>query len=269
LLFTEAIPTLVALELEQYEAFLQGIGNVSIDIDSENLTINADLQELERLQQETIVEIRAMKLILDADILSAIQDLNAAIGLQTTVFGRDIRELRESNEKDFLMINKTLTDLYDLERAEVAAIANEFFSKLTEINNVLGTINAFADSISTVISVVNTFLSSTQAGLLGDQVTQQTQTNTLLQEFVNVFDQKVIDAVASSPWEVNTANLDGTDLFFDACIVDDPEFGIGPIQCEGLQTTGLIQNGVTLEPVMFVKTTPELENEVQATNNGC
>lgn len=210
-----------------------------------------------------------MKLILDADVISAIDNINAAIGLQTSAVGRAFRELRESNEKDFLMINTTLTDLYNLERAEVAALANEFFSKLTEINNVLGTINAFADSISTVISVVQTFLSTTQAGLLGDQVTQQIQTNTLLQEFVNVFDQKVIDAVASSPWEVNTANLDGTDLFFDACIIDDPEFGIGPIQCDGLQTTGLVQNGVTLEPVMFVETEPQLENGEQATNNGC
>lgn len=247
LLLTEAIPTVVELEQDQYSAFLQMISDISIDIDSENLTINADLKELTNLQRDTVQEIRAQREILDSDL----QEVELALSIQTSAVGRALNDLSDRNAEGFLMINTTLTELRKLEMEEVQAITNEFFSQLDNINRVLGTINSAADTISTVIGVINTFLSSTQSGLLTEQVTQQTQTNTLLQEFVTVFPTKVRTSVAEATWELNTGNLDGTGLAFDICTITDPVLGVGPIFCEGLETTDLIQNGVSMVPVVI------------------
>jgi len=251
LLLTDAIPTVVELEKDQYTEFLQLISDISIDIDSENLTINADLQRLEDLQSDTLLEIRSQKLILDADITAT----NTALQDQTTAVGRALSELRESNANGSLMLNKTLTqgfgmlnatltELRKLESEEVNAIANVFYSKLDNINRVLGTINAFADTISTVLGVVDTFLTTTQSGLLTSQVTQQTTTNTLLQEFITVFPAKARAAVAETLWEVTSIDMDVSDILFDGCVYSP--LGVGPIDCAGVETTELVLNGVKM-----------------------
>lgn len=235
LLLTDAIPTVVELEKDQYTEFLQLISDISIDIDSENLTINADLQKLEDLQSDTILEIRSQKLILTADL----------------------RELQESNIDGFNMLNTTLNELRKLESEEVQAIANEFYSRLDNINRVLGTINAFADTISTVLGVVDTFLTTTQSGLLTDQVTQQTATNTLLQEFITVFPAKAVAAVAETFWEVTSVDMDVSDILFDGCVYSP--LGVGPIDCAGVETTELILNGVKM-----IAVAPSLQTFVES-----
>lgn len=222
------------------------ISDISIDIDSENLTINADLKQLTDLQRDTVEEIRAQRKVLDSDL----EEIEFAVVTQTSSLNRALTELGDRNAEGLLMINTTLTEISKLEMEEVNAISNKFFSTLDNINRVLGTINSAADTISTVIGVINTFLSSTQSGLLTEQVTQQTQTNTLLSEFVTVFPSKVRKVIAETTFEVNTANLDGSGLAFDACVITDPTLGIGPIFCEGLETTDLVQNGVSIMPML-------------------
>lgn len=216
------------LKKGQYDQLSELISDIAIDIEGENITLNADFRTLNSLQNYTNYRIGQVY-----DEMKILHDYRTAQLRQN--FGRvwdAIRGVNNTNVNGFSMINQTLTDLYKLEREEVNAITDEFFRKLDKVNEVLNTINGFVDTIQTVIGVINTFISSTQNENLVTQVTEQRKTNTLLQEFIDGFPAKVIETIDETAFSINGADLNVDDTAFSYCEIVDPLFGEGPINCQ-------------------------------------
>jgi len=246
-----AIPTLVELEKSQYDEFLLLISQIAIDIDSENITLNADFHTLSRLQNETIHTIEQFEaLFANADYFRTVQLTHAFDWL-----GEGLKNINNSNIDGFLLINKTLGDIYELEREEVQAISSEFFKKIDKINSVLGTINAFVDTIETVIGVIQTFISTTQNQNLITQITEQQRTNTLLQQFIDIFPTKVLETIDSTGFVINAEAASVQDTAYTWCEISDPTIGEGPINC---QTNAMVEFNA---PVASITSIPVSDRE--------
>lgn len=224
----KGIPTLVELKKLQYDQLSDLISNIAIDIEGENITLNADFNTLNSLQNYTNFRIgqvyERMTILHDYRTEQLRQNFDRIDG--------GVVGINHTNIDGFLMLNQTLTDLYKLEKEEVQAITDEFFRKLDKVNEVLNTINGFVDTIQTVVGVINTFISGAQNTNLVAQVTEQKMTNTLLQEFIDGFPVKVVEVVDETVFTINGAELSVDDTAFSFCEIADPTFGEGPINCQ-------------------------------------
>lgn len=223
-----AIPTLVELEEDQYQAFVNLIQGIAIDIDGENITLNADFKVLNQLQNETLLELIDLN-----SLLIALNDYRTTqLNDKFQMVENQLISVQDINAQGYQLINKTLGDLYTLEREEVNAITDEFFRKLDKVNEVLNTINGFVSSIETVIGVIQTFISTTQNQNLVSQLTEQQRTNTLLQEFIDGFSTKVLSIIEETPFSINTEEMIVEDSAYSWCEIVDPVVGEGPINCQ-------------------------------------
>lgn len=222
------IPTLVELEEDQFVEFVNLIRDIVIDIDGENITLNADFKQLTELQNLTILQIDELESVTVALYEYRTTQLREDFDL----LEEGVFNINQTNIEGFLLLNQTLTDLYNLEREEVRAIADEFFRKLDKVNEVLSTINAFVDTIETVIGTLQTFISTTQNQNLVSQLTEQQRTNTLLQEFIDIFPTKVLTIIEETPFAINAPEAFIEDTFFTWCEITDPIIGEGSINCQ-------------------------------------
>lgn len=216
------------LKKGQYDQLSELISGIAIDIEGENITLNADFRSLISLQNYSNYWLRQVY-----DEMKILHDYRTSqLRLNFDHIQHGIAGINDTNIDGFLMINQTLTDLYKLEREEVNAITDEFFRKLDKVNEVLNTINGFVDTIQTVIGLINTFISTTQNTNLETQITEQRKTNTLLQEFIDTFPTKVIETVDETVFTINAADANMDDTAFSYCEIIDPTFGEGPINCQ-------------------------------------
>jgi len=239
-----AAPKLVELVKEQYDEFKKIIEEISIDLSGESITIDVDLNKLETLQQNTIDTVASVGRA-NIDQLVILKDSNTA---GTNGVRNDIYGFKESTSSGFKMLNNTLGWLYTLEKEEVAAINADFFRRLDNINEVLTTINGVSDTISGTLGVVNTFLSTTQNANLGAMINAQQRTNAILTELVDTFPAKILETVATTVFESNTAETVGGDFGGLFCGYDP--IGIGPIDCGGYLLAEGVGTGHTITPVV-------------------
>jgi hypothetical protein len=232
-------PELVSLEKTQYDAFMKVIDEIAIDINGENITLNADFKKLETLTEMTnrLVNLTNYQW---TNVYSADANLWTA---HSTFLWQEVHSLSA------LMLNKTLTDIRELERIETDHLASEFFKKLGEIDQVLSTINSAVDTIQTALGAVQTVLEVGQKTTLDGILAGITKTNELLAELSGGgLEAKILETIASSVFEINAPNIEGAELTLDACAYDP--LGVGPIACAGVEGVELVLNAVEIEPVV-------------------
>lgn len=248
-----SIPTLVELEQDQYVAFTDLISGIAIDIEGENITLNADFTTLTDLQNSTYKTLSSFKTAFDTSdthrtsqlnslfslIQNSIVDLKNINELSFALLSGELIDIEDINSKGFIMLNTTLTDLYSLERQEVSAITDELFRKIEKVNDVLNAINGVASTIDNVIGVVNTFISTTQNQNLAAQVAEQQttntlleETNTLLQSFIDTLPVKILATIDETPFTLNAPEGTVDDTAYSYCEILDPIIGEGPINCQ-------------------------------------
>jgi len=223
------------------------IDDVSIELNSENITLNADFRKLEKLTNLTNVFIQQnTKSIVDqSDYVYRLEKReynNNTILLNTT-----IGELLTQTIDGTMLLNTTLGDIYSLEKEETATIASDFFRKLDKVNEVLSTINGAVGAIDTVLSGINTLLSGTQSTALASIAKSTATMATLMGDLVDGGLRKsVLEVIAETEFVVNAETLQAAELLMDACEYDP--LGIGPINCNGLEGVQFEIEGVNLIP---------------------
>lgn len=241
------------LEQDQYAAFAELIRGIAIDIEGENITLNADFTTLTDLQNSTYKSLNSFKTAFDTSDIHRTSQLNSLSSLIHTsivdvknvdelgfgLLNGELIDIEDVNRKGFLMLNTTLTDLYSLEKQEVSAITDELFRKIEKVNDVLNAINGVASTIDNVIGVINTFISTTQNTNLAAQVAEQqttntllTETNTLLQTFIDTLPVKILTTIDETPFTLTAPEGTVDDTAFSFCEIVDPIVGEGPINCQ-------------------------------------
>jgi len=236
----------VELEQDQYVAFSNLISGIAIDIEGENITLNADFTTLTDLQNSTYKTLNTFKSAFETADAHRTSQLSSLFGgIENSIEGfmwqnsGELVNIEDINQSGFLMLNTTLSDLYSLERQEVSAITDELFRKIEKVNDVLNTINGFASAIDEAVGVINTFISTSQNQNLATQVAEQQTTNTLLQEtntllqtFIDTLPAKILTTIDETPFTLNAPEGSVDDTAFTFCEILDPTFGEGPINCQ-------------------------------------
>lgn len=254
-------PTLVELVKSQYDELVTIIEQIGIEITTENFTLNFDLEQLESLTQ-----LVSTNLILNqeknTEMLSSLEATNTQFMIQShndnnqmhtlvTELGlsnhNDLDNFASTNHIDLRTINDTLGKIWTLEHAETEALSNKFFTILGEIDAVLDTINGVINTMQAVQGALQTYFTVGQNGILENLLVEQTTTNALLRTFIEGFDAKVIEAVMAATWEVETEEVIGTEMLFDACVYDP--LGFGPINCDGLEASTMVLNAVKMQGI--------------------
>lgn len=165
-----AIPTLVELERRQYDNFLRYIGNISIDIEGENITLNANFHSLILLQEQSIQ--------LQEQTIRAIEhlgeDFNTLFNNAFSMIGEGLVNINETNiailnavkssdQSNQELLGQLITsiatlDTHQEERKDswynkFETIMNPLSQTLADVNNAINIVHETVDAIYGIFEV--------------------------------------------------------------------------------------------------------------------
>lgn len=243
----QAIPTLVELEKTQYDQFLDYIGQIVIDIEGENITLNADFYSLIRLQTQTIQTIENFQTLYQNQEYYRDVQLSRAF----TMIGEGLKNINETNREGLKIINDTnreiLASIQSADTANqqilgqiLAAITtldsnqddrkNEWYTKFENIMNPL------SQTLSDVSNVINIIRETVDAVYGIFDVFQDTQDVFIEQIAANVeiISSNFILGMKGIIAEATVGSmLACAESTLDECVYDP--IGAGPIECVGAE----------------------------------
>lgn len=134
-------------------------------------------------------------------------------------------------------------------------------NELVELNRFINKTNAIsADRLNLLVETA-----ADQSNYLKEQtellvtindttVVQSNKQTELLTEISNslkdeAFKKKVLDAIESTKFDINTPAMQGVQIDFDSCEINPIEPIGSPINCEGMETEEIKQEGVKMKPI--------------------
>lgn len=231
-----AIPTLVELEKTQYEEFLTYIGQIAIDIEGENITLNADFNSLIRLQTETIQSILQFQSLYQNNEYFRDVQLTKAF----TMIGEGLKNInntnieilgavRNSDTANQEILGQILTAITTLD-AHQEERKSDWYDKFETIMNpisqtisdVSNTINIISNTVDAVYGIFEIFQDTQDVFI--EQIAGDTAVIAL--NFIGGMRTVVAEAMAGS-------SMVCTDTALDECVYNP--FGEGPIGCVGAE----------------------------------
>lgn len=188
------MPTIVELGEEQYYSFVKLITEVGFDIDGENLTISADLEQLEHLQSITISQLKLNQQFSNEGFAGTIDSVNRSIEqssninktisllLQNNLYSinNNIIENRKSNIKSFNDLSAVIGSVGTENHNDLMILNSTLHNELMNINNTLGatyllekqeteaiasTFYSYLEKMNDVLSTIQTTIDVLQAAL--------------------------------------------------------------------------------------------------------
>lgn len=231
-----AIPTLVELEKVQYDNITKLISEIAIDIEGENITLNADFYSLIRLQTQTIQAIDSFQaLYQNQEYFRDVQLTNAF-----NMIGEGLKNINNTNKEILASIQSADTSNQQILGQILAAITtldsneedrkNEWYAKFETIMNPL------SQSLSDVSNTINIISSTTDAVYGIFEIFQNTQDVYIEQIAANVeiISTNFLVGMKTIIAEATVGSmLACADSTLDECAYDP--FGVGPIECVGAE----------------------------------
>lgn len=225
LLCTACAQELVRLETTQAEQFLSAINEIGIEISGENTTLNVDLNLLEQT------------------LISGFKDVDLEF--------RNVREAiasanSESIEATSTAINFLIQALTDSAAAQLAA-TDKYGEIIEKVDATVSSISGVLELVQTASEALNLYSTSTQSAILTGILTATQETNTLLAAFIKALPLKILEVIATTPFNIAGDSLESGGFLALVCEYDP--LGFGPINCNALGLEGVEMPGVLLTPV--------------------
>lgn len=251
---------------QQWNQLINEIRQIVVDIDGENITINANLALLEKLQNDTLVEVEAFHhaVATEASAASVQRDLILQTGnIQVDAINNLNKLTTTCCASNSALLATVVSRLNSVVEA-VGTSGDDIVSAVRIGNTVLERLEKITDIMSDIVNSMSTVLTAVQTVVEGIQQTSLSaikgsnenivlntdKTNGLLEKLVEGgLTKQILETIAETEWNVDSEFMNVVSMDMAACECEP--FCDGPFACEEVAHVEVEMLGVNIEPLAF------------------